>query len=58
MMNTPATHDPSRTGGRPAPGLRPPPLPHSLLGTGIMARLGLAALATGLLWLAVLWALD
>lgn len=54
MMNTPATHDPSRTGGRPAPA----PLPHSLLGTGIMARLGLAALATCLLWLAVRWALD
>lgn len=32
--------------------------PRSLLGVGALARLGVAALATGLLWLAVLWALD
>ncbi|WP_287369559.1 hypothetical protein [Thauera sp.] len=32
--------------------------PRSLLGLGVPARLGLASLATGLLWLAVLWALN
>ncbi|WP_068635889.1 hypothetical protein [Thauera butanivorans] len=36
----------------------PPYPPRSLLGVGVVARLGAAALATGLLWLAVLWALD
>ncbi|MFT3759595.1 hypothetical protein [Thauera sp.] len=32
--------------------------PRSLLGVGVLARLGAAVLATGLLWLTVLWALD
>ena len=32
--------------------------PRSLLGVGVLARLGVVALATGLLWLTVLWALD
>ncbi|ENO75899.1 hypothetical protein [Thauera sp. 63] len=32
--------------------------PRSLLGLGVPARLVLAALATGLLWLTVLWALN
>jgi len=32
--------------------------PRSLLGLGAPARLGLATLATGLLWLTVLWALN
>ena len=32
--------------------------PRSLLGLGVAARLGLATLATGLLWLTVLWALN
>jgi len=32
--------------------------PRSLLGLGVPARLSLATLATGLLWLTVLWALN
>ncbi|WP_341643515.1 hypothetical protein [Thauera sp. SDU_THAU2] len=36
----------------------PPYPPRSLLGVGVLTRLGVVALATGLLWLTVLWALD
>lgn len=55
-MSTPAHHHPTHHTHAPRlPRVYPP---RSLLGVGVLARLSVAALASGLLWLSVLWALD
>ena len=58
-MNAPTTHDPAHDPrhAQPQRPARAHP-PHSLLGASVLTRLGVAVLATGLLWLTVLWALD
>ena len=43
----------------PSPAPRPWAYPqHSLLGVGVGVRLGLATLASGVLWLTVWWAMN
>jgi hypothetical protein len=49
-MNATPPHNPGET-ANPVP-------PPSLLGCGIGSRLAIAAAASGLLWLAIVWALD
>ncbi|HQZ01741.1 MAG TPA: hypothetical protein PL024_06945 [Thauera sp.] len=60
-MTAPHSHHHTQVTGRthgPAPRRPRADPPRSLLGVGIGARLSFAALATGLLWLTVLWALN
>ena len=52
------THDTPLLHGSPVIRDRRSRPPRSLLGVGLGARLGFATAAAGVLWLAVLWALD
>lgn len=57
MNNTTHRHAHERKPPSPAPSPRAYP-PRSLLGVGVGARLGLATLASGVLWLTVWWAMN
>ena len=57
MNNTTHRHAHERKPPSPAPRPWAYP-PRSLLGVGVGARLGLATLASGVLWLTVWWAMN
>ena len=57
MNNTAHRHAHERKPPSPAPSPRAYP-PRSLLGVGVAVRLGVAALATAVLWLTVWWAMN
>ncbi len=58
-MTSRATHRHANDRKTPSPAPRPWAYPpRSLLGVGVAVRLGVAALATAVLWLTVWWAMN